>query len=89
MFRVWTEEQSKHCTHVSTDILYRFWISRAWQKKQIQTQYNKWRTYSWKDKEYSKLKTNQMFVVHLVVQEVQDGEEHLISIMLRTNCKTC
>lgn len=34
------------------------------------------------------LKTNHSFVIHLLLYKIQDGKEHLVSIMLHINCKT-
>lgn len=63
-------------------ILYRFLISSAWQRdKNIvdKLTYGKKNPGSWW------LLTNQGFVVHLPKREVQDGEEHLISIVLHVD----
>lgn len=33
VLRVWTALHCKHCSWLSTEILYRFWISTAWKRK--------------------------------------------------------
>lgn len=38
--------------------------------------------------EYFSSETDQKFVIYLLLYEVQDGQKHLVSIVLHINCKT-